>query len=373
MTVRIGKVIFDDWESLELPGGWSDTFIFRLSPADGLPPADYAGVIRSLVPSVLKLRKSASLWVQVCGQASGEGGWFSQALRHALRGVSAPVAVTLDPVRPKIGGFSFYPWMDHHPLPRPPSSEPYLKDKQLSHSELSCLRVLARADCAYTEEVASLAKLSPRTVCKALHTQEESNFVQLIEDGRYPYWRIHRPGLSIALRSWGLPPGLAFRGRKERGWSACKERSTITQKKRRTSAGRHRRTGRLWPAWIRRAWPQAEVWAGWTEVTCGRTRPDALCWGLLDGYETLFWWEVEGGNKSGKILRDKTIWRVNQALVYARGYQLRLVFILLGPPWVRREGVRVFYDLPDDVAVVLEDWKAFGELPVPAWGMVRWE
>jgi hypothetical protein len=123
---------------------------------------------------------------------------------------------------------------------------------------------------------------------------------------------------------------------------------------------------------LRKAWPQVEIWAGWTEVYCERTRPDALCWGLLDGYETLFWLEVESGNTSRVELRNTTLRRVNQALVYARGFQLRLVFALLGLPWVCDEVVKVFQDLPDDIAAVIEDWKAFGELPVPSWGKVRW-
>jgi len=368
----VGKAIFDDWESLELPGGWSDTFIFQLSPTDGLPPVDYAGVIRSLIPGVVKLRKSASLWVQICGPSSREGRWFSQAIRYALRGLSAPTAVTPDSVRPKIGDFSFYPWMDRYPSPRPPAAEPYLKGKDLSPSELGCLRILARADCAYSAEVASLSGLSRPTARKALYILEDRGLVELIKKGRYPYWRIRRPGLSTALRSWGLPPGNTFLGRKERGRSACKERSTSRRKKRRSSAGRHRRTARLWPAWLRQTWPQALIWAGWSEVPCGRTRPDSLCWGLLDGYETLFWLEVESGNSSSRVLRNKTLWRVNQALVYARGFQLRLVFALLGSPWVRREVVQVFHNLPDDIAVVLEDWKAFGELPVPEWRKVKW-
>lgn len=371
MTVRVGKVLFDDWESLKFPGGWSDTFIFQMSPAAGLPPADYARVLRSLIPSVLKLRKSASVWVQVSGK-SRDGNWFIQAVRHALRGLPAPVAITSGSVLPQIRDFSFYPWMDCHPLPRPPTAEPYLKGKRLSFSEISSLRVLARADCAYTKEIASLAGLSLTTVRSALRTLEEGGFVQSVGERRRPYWRVCRTGLSIALRSWGLPPGYAFPSRKERGRSACKERSAPRRKKRRSSAGRHRRTARLWPAWLRKAWPQVEVWAGWTEVPCAYTRPDSLCWGLLDGYETLFWLEVESGNKSGEILRAKTVWRVNQALVYTRGYQVRLVFIILGLPWVRRDVVKVFYDLPGDVAIVLEDWKAVGELPVPAWGMVRW-
>jgi hypothetical protein len=93
---------------------------------------------------------------------------------------------------------------------------------------------------------------------------------------------------------------------------------------------------------------------------------------LLDGYETLFWLEVESGNTSRVELRNTTLRRVNQALVYTRGFQLRLVFALLGLPWVCEEVVKVFQDLPDDIAAVIEDWKAFGELPVPSWGKVRW-
>ena len=371
MAIRIGKVLFDDWVSLELSGGWSDTFVFQMSPTDGLPPADYARVIRSLIPLAVKLRKSISVWVQVSG-ISQDAKWFIQAVRYALGGLSAPVAVTSGLERPLIRHFSFYPWMNSSQLPAPPWAEPYLKGKQLRATELNCLRVLARADCAYTVEVASLVGVSRSTGLKYLHILKESKLIQWTEVGRNPYWRIRRPGLSTALRSWGVPPGRAFPGRKERGRPACKEREVPQRKKRRASAGRHRRTARLWPAWVRRAYPQVEVWSGWTEVSCGRTRPDGLCWGRLDGYETLFWLEVEGGHTSRETLRNETLRRVNQALVYARGYPIRLVFAVLGPPWVCREVVKVFHDLPDDLAVVIEDWKAFGELPIPAWGRVVW-
>jgi len=370
MAVRVGKALFDGWVSLELPAGWSDTFIFRMSPTDGLPPADYAQVIKSLIPAVLKLRKSASVWVQIGGEATGAS-WFCQAVCRALRGLPAPVAVTSASVPPQIWDFSFYPWTDSQPLASPPIAEPYLKGRNLNLAALSCLRVLARADCAYTAEVASLVDRDLKAVRKTLHSLEEDNLVQLMENGRYPYWMLRRPGLSTALRSWGLPPGQAFPCRKERGRPACKERGN-SKRKTQSSSGRHRRTARLWPAWLRKAWPQAKIWAGWTEVACGRTRPDALCWGLLDGYETLYWLEVESGNASRVELRNKTLRRVNQALVYARGFQMRLVFALLGRPWVCREAVRVFRDLPNDVAAVVEDWKAFGGLPVPNWGKAAW-
>jgi hypothetical protein len=367
--VRIGKIRFHGWESLKLSDSWSDTFIFRLSLADGLPPADYARVIRTFIPGLLKLRRSASLWVQV----DGEGQWYRQEARRALWGMRAPVAVTTDSIRPQFWDFTFSPRVDPQPWPRPPTTQPYFPEKDLTASALRCLRVLARADCGYTAEVASLVGLGRTATLGALKYLQERRWVRRVTTGKYPFWQIRLSGLSTALRSWWVPPGMPFPQRKERGLPACKERNAPAPKKRRASSGRHRRTARLWPAWLRKAWPQATIWAGWSEVACGRARPDALCWGSLGGYETLFWLEVESGHGSGHDLQERTVRRTNRALIYARRVPVRLVFILLGPPWVRREAVKVFQDLPRDLAVVLEDWKAFGTLPVPAWGKVRWQ
>jgi hypothetical protein len=399
MTVRVGNILFPDWVSLELPGGWSDTFIFRMSPEDGLPPADYARVLRALAAPLLKLRKSASLWVQV----EGEGRWFSLELRHALRGLRLPVAVTADSTPPQARDFSFFPWVTRQPYPPPPSVPLNFEAGALSAHELRCLRVLARADCAYTVEVASLAGLSPPVARRILQDLDRRRLLTLVTEGEHPFWKIRRPGLTLVLRSWGLPPGRSFPRRKERGRPACRERDPLPHagkrlsqsmervsfmgkgpvsflrkvqgepgnKKRRASAGRHRRTARLWLAWLRRAWPWAKVWAGWSEVACGRVRPDALCWGRLGDQETLFWLEVEGGNLSRVEMKRRTLRRVNQALVYARRFQVKLVFTLLGPPWVRKELVKIFSDLPEDLAVVLDDWKAFGTLPAPQWGSAR--
>jgi hypothetical protein len=102
-------------------------------------------------------------------------------------------------------------------------------------------------------------------------------------------------------------------------------------------------------------------------------RPDALAWGELSDREALFWLEVESGNASRETLRRKTARRFEQALLYARRFSLALVFALLAPPWVRQTVVEVFVQLPGDAAVVLADWKAFGELPAPQWGAVRVE
>jgi DNA-binding transcriptional ArsR family regulator len=425
MGVRVGDLLFHGWQSLALLGGWSDTFVFRMAPTDGLPPADYAGVVRALAGPLRRLRPSASLWVQVgsnsspeeisagvvqmqngqgegvrgepAGPAMGEAVWFREEVRHALRGLPRPVAVTGDRAQPQIWDFSFFPCVASRPYPRPPSAEPYLKKEEFRPSELTCLRVLARSDCAYTAEVASLSNLSRAGARAALRRLGERGLVALEEGGKYPLWKLRRPGLSRALRSWGLPAGRSFRRRRERGRDACEERLPGTRARgdgagcrvrvtfrsggrvsflaraHSLPAGRHRRTARLWPAWLRQAWPQAQVWAGWSEVSCGRSRPDALCWGRLDGCESLFWLEVERGNASRERLRRRALYRLNRALIYARRCPARLVFALLGPRWVRQAVIGVFCDLPRDLAVVLADWKHFGDLPQPGWGKTRYE
>ncbi len=202
------------------------------------------------------------------------------------------------------------------------------------------------------ERVAALAAVSARQALRGLQSRR---LVGREGGEAYPIWKVRRAGLSRALRSWGLPPGVAFPTRRERS----------------SATGRHRRTARLWPAWLRRAWPQAEVWAGWSEVAMGRLRLDALAWGKLAGREVLFWLEVESGKASRETLRRKTARRFERALLYARRFSLSLVFALLAPPWVRQAVIGIFVGLPEDAAVVLADWKAFGALPVPQWGSAR--
>ncbi|MBU0511365.1 MAG: hypothetical protein KJ638_06650, partial [Chloroflexi bacterium] len=61
--------------------------------------------------------------------------------------------------------------------------------------------------------------------------------------------------------------------------------------------------------------------------------------------------------------------------IYTQSFDLPLVFAVLSPAWVQETVSSVFRDLSafDNVAVVLANWRAFGELPMPAWGWVRWE
>jgi len=293
-------------------------------------------------------------WHTKSGRAPG-GSWYLKEARQAMWGLPLALAVTGDPGSPpRLQDFTFCPGLFHLPMPAPPAA-PDLVTAEVSRQELQALRVLARLDQAYTAEIASLVGVSLPTARLALWGLNDRGLAAREGRETYPSWKIRRPGVSLALRSWGVPPGVAFPARKERS----------------SARGRHRRTSRLWPAWLRRAWPLAEIWTGWSEVALGRLRPDALAWGQLLGREALFWLEVESGNASRATLRGKTSRRFREALRYARRNSLALVFALLAPPWVRKAVLEVFAGMPGDAAVVLADWKAFGVLPAPGWGYVR--
>jgi len=73
--------LFSDWKSLPFQGGWTDTFIFRMSALACLPPADYGKLIGQLAAPVQRLRRSASIWVQV----DGPGDWYAAEVRRTLK------------------------------------------------------------------------------------------------------------------------------------------------------------------------------------------------------------------------------------------------------------------------------------------------
>ena len=378
MPVRVGSLLFDAWHSLPLNGGWSDTFVYRLSSNNGLPPVDYANAVRRVVPPLLKLRHSASLWIAV--ESPPGGTWYTEQVRRTLHGISAPVAVTngiCDP--PQLNDFSFYPWTERIQSPPPPQAENPVPEDILAN-ELRCLQVLARLEQAYTIEVASLVGCSRPTARKALKALRERDLLDYFPESgrvRYPYWEIRRRGVSLALRSWGISAGVSFPRRKERRYGGKKRDH---DKKVLYVGGRHRNTSRLWPAWLRAAWPdRGTIWAGWSEVflggvlspSKGGSRPDALTWGLLDGRETIFWLEVESGNRSKVEIARKAIRSINKAILYVDSFSdLDLVVAFLGPPWVLRGIKDVLNDVPKQVAVVLAGWMDFGRLPEPVWGKV---
>jgi len=173
----------------------------------------------------------------------------------------------------------------------------------------------------------------------------------------WPYWKIRRPGVSAALRTWGVPSGIRFDYRLERT---------------RLLNSHHRRRSRQWPKWVSLALPHAEIYAGWNEVSIPglKARPDALAWGRIHGVETLFWLEVESGTFTRSRLVEKMAIRWMKAQGYADAVGVHLIFVLLGMPWVREAARTAFTEISGNCAIIISSWHRlnFGKLPYPKWG-----
>jgi hypothetical protein len=377
MAVRVGSAVFDDHISLEVwPKSWTDTFIFPVRHDAALPPWDYAEAVKTTIPVLRKMRRSPSLWVPVMAP----GKWYFEEMRYALRNPTIPIAVTNGrQVPPRAIDFSVLPGVSGSPGG---GGVPVQISAQLSEGAERCLLTMVRLVSAYTNEVATTS-LSDRTSClQALQELESKGYVEYHEHdpgidshivrarGRprtgekkekdiHPYWRIKRPGVSAALRLWGVPVGGKFACRSERI---------------RLFDGPHRTKSRQWPSWAKEALPHSRIYAGWSEVGIPglRATPDSLAWGEVNGIETLFWMEVESGKVSRQLILDKTRSRWQKAVSYANYMGLNLIFTFLGMPWVRNAARMAFTDVPDSCAVIIGDWTggSFGKMPYPKWGEV---
>jgi hypothetical protein len=385
--VHVGTSVFHGWKSIGYPAGWTDTFIFKMPTDAGLPPDAYAEGVKKLTWQLKKLHHGkASVWIQV----DGLGRWYAREVRRYLKGASISIAVTSSNVdQPAVEDFWPPPPTTKVPGPPPPQADEWLLGN-LSPNELACLRMLDRLQDGYTAEIAALAGLSLDTARNNLQILVEREYAayiigafmkenpkhklkpkQLVLIGektfgrvdpdkklRYPFYEITRKGNSIALRSWGIPPGYYLPER----WEF-----------REPVDSRHRKILRKWPAWLKKSWPHAQVWTGWTEVYIKGldATPDALAWGTFGDYETLFWLEVESGHQSGERITQKVNRRLNQAAAYAKSMKLHVVFVLLAMPWVQKAAGPALVNVQDYMAVVTGDWNDFGHLPIAEWGRVR--
>ena len=365
MSVRIGKITFSDWVSLKFEDGWTDTFIFHIDALNGLPPFVYHPLLQRLTAHLKTKRSGASLWVQV----DGPGEWYLAEVKYSLLfGLNTPCAVTSPGKQPDWTAFSSPPRLWHDAPKRPPAVE----DKYLSLSamELNCLRILARTKTGDEEEIASLSDLSVEQTCQCLATLKDKHLVKPVnsvdesagennsspKQGQKHFWILKDHGLSLALRSWGAPSGVEFTARQE-------EQPHHAQTP-------HRRISRRWPAWLRSAWPHAEIWTGWSEVRMPEMSviPDGLAWGKMHGFETLFWLEVGDEHKNKEHIEKITRTRLHEAVRFCQKTGVRLVYAQLSMGWVGRAALWGTANLPMNTAVVMGNMHRFGELPVVEWG-----
>lgn len=365
MTVRVGKVTFSDWVSLPFQNGWTDTFIFRIDARACLPPFCYEEPLRRMSSHTNRKRPGASLWVQV--DAPGE--WFMLEVRRSLKGLALPYAVTLAGKTPDWLDFSRPPRLFHFPLPRPPAVDE--SHAPVSLEELRCLQALGRMEKGNEHEVGSLAGLPVDVTKSLLANLEEKELViyktsprirrgksRLTQMDLFPLWHLRSKGLSLALRSWEIPKGIEFTSRKEENLQQI--------------GYEHRHISRVWSAWLKSAWPHAEIWTGWSEVRIPEISviPDGLTWGRIQGYETLFWLEVGDDHKDRDQITEITTKRLDQARKLCDRTGARLVYAQLSKNWVHEAARWACVNLPKEVTVVMGDKRKFGALPASEWGRV---
>lgn len=366
MTVRLGDVTFSDWISLKYEGGYTDTFIFDIDALNGLPPFDFHPLLQRLVAELDKKRPGASLWIRV----TSPGEWYLMEVKRSMTdGFSVPFVVTSIDKTPDYRSFSFGPRLFSSALLRPPKVDDEVS--RFSREELKCLQVLARNRKGIEEEIASLTGLPETMTYDVLQRLQKSKMVvfklgeQFQKDKSKPkkmdpYWMWHptRKGVSVALRSWGASNGVDFSGAKELNPHLI--------------GTSHRTNSRRWPAWLRSAYPQVEIWTGWTEVQLPETavRPDALAWGRIQGFETLFWLELGDEHKKKEEIEDITRKRWTEALAFCRETGVRLVYAQVSPDWVKKAALWAFKNLPEDIAVVIGNRRKYGKLPNVEWGKI---
>ena len=367
MTVRLGDVTFSDWVGLKYEGGYTDTFIFHINALNGLPPFGYHPLLQRLVAELNQKRPGASLWIRM----TSPGEWYLMEVKRSMtQGLSIPYVVTPTDETPDYRSFSFRPKLFFSSLPRPPTADDGIS--RFSQEELRCLQVLTRIRKGNEDEVSSLAGLSA-TITYGILQRLQKNKMVVFKLGEkfqkdkskpkeldpYPMWHPTRPGVSVALRSWGASRKVDF--------------SNVKELNPHLIGTQHRAISRWWPAWLRSAYPHAEVWTGWSETHLPgiSVYPDALAWGRIQGYETLFWLEVGDDHKSRKEITDITIKRLGEAQKFCKGTGVRLIYIQLSVNWVHetvRWAIRV---IPPDVSILLANRRKFGKLPTVEWGKIN--
>ncbi len=90
--------------------------------------------------------------------------------------------------------------------------------------------------------------------------------------------------------------------------------------------------------------------------------PDALAWGKLNDFETLFWLEVGENHKPRREILMDLNRRLRAAHAFSVRTGVRLVFALLGPRWVRDEARWGSREAARFLTVVTGDWHGFGQL-----------
>jgi hypothetical protein len=318
-------------------------------------------------------RRSPFLHVKV----SGPGTWYARELEYYFRDNKISVVITnADSEISPDHLFSF-----SHPYPSKPSKPTFgfnlidlnqmkVKDRRKLH----LIRLMARLSHATTNEIALLSDISRTYVRQLLPDLQEEGYFEQINgfDGKskkYPAWMITKRGIQYAHQSWSIPLNMRFKG---------------IRGEQKYAGQRHRRVARIFKAWIQKAYgDDLVVWSAWTEPAFRGAYPDALVWGEYDGEEVLFWLECETGKKKTEKIKTDIMRRYDQAVANAIMGDIKIVFVVLSLPWVLKsldasDGYEQYFKPskvfpPQEmIAVILENWRNFGDLNTPEFGYCRY-
>ncbi len=323
-----------------------DVFKHHISYKDGLPPYAQARIIDLISNRLIKARQYPALWVSV----DAPGGWYVVEVKRLVK---KKIPMTIQPawktavIERNFSQFIQPTYLREGDLPvLAPRFN--LADYGIKESALRVLQIMARLKTAYRPEIASLTGFSESHVRNLLKQLQAENLIERRKIGKYEGYAIRAKGLRLAHRSWNIPKGVHFE--KHRGEF-------------RYAGERHRRVSRRWRAWLEAANPNVEILESWTETPLFYGIPDALIWGRKSGQEILFWLEVDSGHSSKKVMRRNYSHRFQNAYQHAKRLGISIVFCIMGPPWVVRFFPSCIPYLYPNMAVIGQDWRAFGKLP----------
>ncbi len=330
-----------------------DIFKHHISYKDGLPPYAQARIIDLITNRLIKTRQYPALWVSV----DAPGDWYVVEVKRLVK---KKIPMTFQPAwKTTVIEWNFSEhieptYLREGDLPiLAPRFDP--ANYGIKESALRVLQIMARLKTAYRPEIASLAGFSESHVRNLLKQLQAENLIERRKIGKYEGYAICTKGLRLAHRSWNIPKGVHF----------SKYRGEF-----RYAGERHRRVSRRWRAWLETAYPNIEVLESWTEVPLFYGIPDALVWGRKGEYEMLFWLEVDSGHSSEKVMSRNYFHRLQNAYQHANRLGISIVFCFMGPPWAVKAFSWHLPPLPPNMAVIGQDWWAFGKLPFYETG--RW-
>ncbi len=328
-----------------------DVFKHHISYKDGLPPYAQARIIDLISNRLIKARKYPALWVSV----DAPGDWYVVEVKRLVK---KKIPMTVQPawkttvIERNFSQFIQPTYLRDGDLPiLAPFFDP--ADYGIKESTLRVLQIMARLKTAYRPEIASLAGFSESHIRNLLKQLQAENLIERRQIGKYEGYAIRTKGLRLVHRSWNIPKGVHFE--KHRGEF-------------RYAGERHRRVSRRWRAWLEAAYPNIEIWESWTEMPLFYGIPDALVWGHKGEHEILFWLEVDSGHSSEKVMKRNYFHRIQNAYHHAKRMGIPIVFCIMGPPWVVNFFPQCIPPLPPNLAVIGQDWRTFGRLPVYEFG-----